>query len=509
MENLTLKQEALIAAAYDFYYHSLSGHLQYDQKSMDRVLQLTPRRRKYLPPEAGTGQNTLHLDCSGFCFAAYYQTFGFELPSDLTWHMMALLKPQVYYYERTYNETAEDRARMAEEFLSCLKPGDLIDMLAQGNSGHIMMYIGDGQYMHCTSGPVRGIDYSYDYAKKKNQDRPSGGVRLDLAKYLVMETPEDEMNDCHYFFEPKWRSIGVFRPLELVGEVTPQAEIRLNQFHGLWAGVESSHPGAQHAVKGGAVEYQVILRNLTEEPREAQVTFQAAEGSHLVGGNKVQLKLKAGEEKTVKFPVVADADWGRQVKLEGPEIKVNDLDIWTQSVLLGTSMEEEEERWICSVIRERMEEGADAVQAAAEAYRPFGIEMESRKEEYLFTHFCLHDAVGGTDVVSRRPQKPNEDLAVYSYFGGTGVITPEMGSSTGIRTTRIAMRDLLPGDIILCSNDVFGKRSYACFYDGESLTGSFEAGEDRKTISGEEMTAYVDSLFGRFCWILLRPWLGR
>jgi hypothetical protein len=126
MDSLHYKQQALIASAYDFYHHSLSGHIQYDQKSMDRALQLTPRRRKYLPPEAGTGQNTLHLDCSGFCFAAYYQTFGFELPSDLTWHMMTLLKPRVYYYERTYNETAEDRARIAEEFLSCLQPGDLI-----------------------------------------------------------------------------------------------------------------------------------------------------------------------------------------------------------------------------------------------------------------------------------------------------------------------------------------------------------------------------------------------
>ena len=35
------------------------------------------------------------------------------------------------------------------------------------------------------------------------------------------------------------------------------------------------------------------------------------------------------------------------------------------------------------------------------------------------------------------------------------------------------------------------------------------AGEDMKTITGEEMAAFVDSLFGRFCWIVLRPWLGK
>ena len=45
-----IKQQALLAMARAYYDRGVC--LQYDQRSMDRVLELTPRRRKRLPPEA-------------------------------------------------------------------------------------------------------------------------------------------------------------------------------------------------------------------------------------------------------------------------------------------------------------------------------------------------------------------------------------------------------------------------------------------------------------------------
>ncbi|MBQ8562481.1 MAG: hypothetical protein IJ443_01145, partial [Firmicutes bacterium] len=372
-----------------------------------------------------------------------------------------------------------------------------------------MLYVGDGNYMHCTSGPGRGIDYSYDYVKKRNQDRPAGGVRLDLAKYLVTETPEGQVNDCHYFFEPKYRCISVSRPLDLVGEPTTQAKIRQEKFKGLWTGVESSHSGGHHAVPGETVTYRIIIRNLTEKPRDAEIHFEAAEGSSLVGTGETALTLAAKEEKTIFFPVTVMAEAGRKVKLEGPKVTINGLDIYTQPVLLGKPISQEQQNQIAETVLAEMTAGSNSVKAAAKAYAEHGISMEQRKEEYFFSHFYLHDASVGTDVLSRRPQNPYEDMAVYSYFGGIGVITAEMGSSTGIRTTRIGVSDLMPGDIILCSEDTFGKRSYASFYDGNCLTGSFDVDEETRTIEGKELAAFVDSLLGRFCWMVLRPWLAR
>ena len=45
---LTLKQQVVLAVARAYY--DREKYVQYDQRSMDRVLELTPRRRKRLPP---------------------------------------------------------------------------------------------------------------------------------------------------------------------------------------------------------------------------------------------------------------------------------------------------------------------------------------------------------------------------------------------------------------------------------------------------------------------------
>ena len=82
MDSLQEKQQALVTVAKAFY--DRAQYTQYDQRSMDRLLQLTPRRRKRLPPEAGNSQYVHFLDCSGYTSAIYLTAFGYELPSDLT-----------------------------------------------------------------------------------------------------------------------------------------------------------------------------------------------------------------------------------------------------------------------------------------------------------------------------------------------------------------------------------------------------------------------------------------
>ena len=72
--------------------------------------------------------------------------------------------------------------------------------------------------------------------------------------------------------------------------------------------------------------------------------------------------------------------------------------------------------------------------------------------------------------------------------------------------TLITRRDLQPGDLILCSDDGFGEKSCTSFFDGEALHGIFEAGEAPRTLSGEAADAFIDSLFGRFAFVVLRPW---
>ena len=96
MDTMEQKRQALLTVVKAFYDRGV--YTQYDQRSMDRLIQATPRRRKYLPPEAGNGQYTHFLDCSGYMSAIYLTAFGYELPSDLTWIMVDQMEPRLYLY---------------------------------------------------------------------------------------------------------------------------------------------------------------------------------------------------------------------------------------------------------------------------------------------------------------------------------------------------------------------------------------------------------------------------
>ena len=47
MDTMEQKQQAVLTVAKAFYDRGI--HTQYDQRSMDRLVQVTPRRRKYMP----------------------------------------------------------------------------------------------------------------------------------------------------------------------------------------------------------------------------------------------------------------------------------------------------------------------------------------------------------------------------------------------------------------------------------------------------------------------------
>ena len=499
---LTEKQNALLAVARA--YDDRGGYVQYDQRSRARVLELTPRRRKRLPPESANSQYIQFLDCSGFTSAVYYQAFGYELPSDLTWHMVDVLTPRIYYYERTYEETPEQLDAIGREVRALLQPGDLITYQRQVGSGHIVMYIGDNHYTDCTN-PM-GTQNSYNYTENHNNIYDShGGIWIRSLNRSFQREVEGQATPRNLFHSSCTR-FSVSRPLDIVGDPLPQAMIRLNQARGLWCAVENSAPGSRQAYPGGTVDYTVIVRNQYQPAKEVTVTFAPPAGAKLQGEDKVELTLAPSAETRLTFTVTVDAD-NTAPWLDGPAVTVNGLEVYAHPVLLGRPMTEEQTARVLEVAKAAMAEGADAVAAAAKAYGELGVKMDPVMQHYANSHFFLHDSTKG-DVLSRRPQKPFEDLAVYAAFGGRAVITPEMGSADGIRTVHIRRRDLLPGDVLLCLGDGLGRSAFSCMFDGEVFTGCFETGGETKTLTAEETDNVIDTLFGLHSFLLLRPSQG-
>jgi uncharacterized repeat protein (TIGR01451 family) len=275
----------------------------------------------------------------------------------------------------------------------------------------------------------------------------------------------------------------------------------------LWCAVENSVPGAQQAYPGETVDYTVIVRNQSEEEKTVTVTFAPPAGAVFTGEGVIEKKLQGGEEICLHYTVAVEQD-NKAVLLDGPVVTVNDLIVYAHPVMLGRKMTDTQWESVKETALAQIAAGTTAVEAAAKAYAPLGVKIDPVQKRYSWTYFCYHDSTAG-DALSRQPQKPFEDLAVYGGFGGKHVITPEMTAvAAGVRTTHILLRDFLPGDVLLCLDDSFGDVAYSSFFDGERLVGCFEAGGETRTMEGEELERFIDSLFGRFAFLHLRPSLG-
>lgn len=475
------KLEVLLATAKAYY--DRNEWCQYDQRSMDRLIQLSPRRRKRLPPESATSQYTQFLDCSGFTTAVFLEAFNYELPHDLTWHMVDFLEPQVFYYEVTHEETHDELLKVCDKIKGVLQPGDLVCHDRGVGSGHIMLYLGDDVYTDCR--PGNGGD-GYDYENRKNRFYERGVWLNDANVWFEIgdERPKRSL------FHEKIRRISISRPLDLDLEPTANALARIGEAKDLVCSVLTSHAGAIHAAKGEKITYTVLVKNLGEE-KELDIHFSTPSNTTLEGENGVKAKALSYETVKVNFTVEVLSD--DQLFLDAPKVTVNGLNVYAPRVLLGKKLSDTDLSAKCEQIKADIQRGKSAVWSIT----------QKRDIDVFRSLFYLHDTPL-RDVLSRRKQIPSKDMGVYSMYGGYGVITPAVASIEGVRCTHITKSDLMPGDVILISDDALGKELYSCFYDGKSLYGKFESSEQSSEISGEELDKFIDSLFGRFCFIVLR-----
>lgn len=486
-----LSVAALLAAAEAFLARGNS--IQYDQRSMDRVVQITPRRDKLATPEAATEQHMLFLDCSSFVNAVYHAAFGRVLDADLTWHMAQMLQPCVFRWHASHTETPEERRRISREVTMLLRPGDLL-VMDKGSNGHVVL-IGDGVYYHCNQ---KGGEKGYRYDLRQEAFTPGGAVyREPLAALLNSEAPNQPDICC--VFDDAVQGFCVLRPLPRMGIPTPASVARLKDAAGLYCSVLSSHSGGRSAALGETVTYTVCIHSRLASKQAVRVTFTPPASC---GGEprSVLLALPAGETAQATFSLIVpsiDVPF-----LTAPTVTVNGLPVWAERVLLHVGLSSAQQRQITAAVRQAAAAGQDIWAAAAQSYALLGITLPTGVPEALTALFRRYDAVPG-DVLWRLPQQPRCDASLYSFFGGTGVITPEAGGDSTIRTRRITPADLTPGDIILCSSDALFRQTAVLFLTEDGLLCQ-DSGQIT-LLRLEDAQQKIESLPGQFCYIVLRP----
>lgn len=453
-----IKTRALMATAEAFCRRG--DGLQYDQLSMDRLLRITPRHNKFSTPEEATEQHTLFLDCAFFTNACYYAAFDTVLEADVTWNMMEVVGPKVYDYTVTHHETEAEREHIKNEVLALLQPGDLLDIWYY-HEGHIILMGENGMYYHCTG---HGKDPSYNYTRRCS-DRTPGG-----AMYHEPIAQRFDPAYSRYMLGDKVKRFTVMRPLERMGEPTANALARLGDAKDLRCSVLSSHPGGKTAGRGETVTYTIRVQNESDEARTLRLSVAPAEHTELIGTVAGSVTVEGHD--TVEIPFAVRYTGGFAAYAEAPVVTVNGLTVWAERFLL---------QW-----------GSGETELPAEV------------ETVCSDLFLRYDSQKG-DVLWRKPQKPWEDGCLYGYFGGTGVVTPELGSCVLVRTRLITLTDLQPGDRIICSDDALFRRTYTCSVTVEGVEGTFAPGAEPTVLMGEEAIRFIDSLPGRFCYVVQRP----
>lgn len=486
-------------------YEARNEGIQYDQLSMDRLVRVTPRRDRYAPPEAATTQHRLFLDCSGFICALFYQCFGYKLEADNTWQMMEVVKPRIYDLALTEEKKAEQRAAIPKEILTLLAPGDVLVETFTSN-GHVMLYDGAGQVYHVSQ---HGAKKSYDYEKQQDTFTEGGSCYHDSLD-ILFEDKGGQYGGMYSLFSPETKRFCILRPLDRMGAPRPSAKGRLGEGRALYCSVYSSHPGGNTAERGATVTYTVEVKNQMEAGRWITVCLTPTADMRLLSAAKVTFAAEGGEKRRVSFSLEI-AENAKGPYSEAPQITVNEVDIWAERILIAEPGCAARGAKAAAILARRMKQQADRgeIQPFAvmrEAWQTAGKTLPREATQILHRCFHRYDAKEA-DVLWRVPQQPEKDMAVYGYFGGFGVITPEVGVETLCRTKRITLADLLPGDLLICSDDHYYTQQYVQMVTETGLIGAFAAGESISVRTGEAAQQFIDSLPGRFCYIVIRPGL--
>ena len=284
------KQDAIVATGYAF--SNQGTQIQYDQ--------LNYRRNININPEDATELMGMFQDCSSYCNSVYMYVFGIGVLKDYSNLNTATVENYasshtdasdvVEYIKNSDYTTSAAKSELLAKVKAELKPGDLVNY-RHGSAGHIMLYIGNNLFLHCT-----GSSYSYNYKDpslsydKATKDENSKGAVVELSANEVFNS-----SGARYLFASDNTSFAVIRPLNREGmELTQKAIDRL-ALSGI-IGEKKSDKTFKTVRNKDVITYTITLENYSSKtivvPEVTDLiptgtTFKASSNGTLVDGKVV------------------------------------------------------------------------------------------------------------------------------------------------------------------------------------------------------------------------------
>ena len=282
-EELSEAQIALLATAEAYFMRGY--RVQYDDSRFTRVgggefrWQIGLRN-----PEDYTMDRWGYINCAAFTYELYRTALGLDLGSLYTTHNLmshysrcgySENEPMYpFYYVPDIKADEAERARVEAEFFRTLRVGDLVIIRRNNGNGHVLMYIGNGRFVHSSGS-------SYNYADSMETHEPTVMI-IGAWEYLFKPTAKN------YIFEQSGfiTQLGIVRPLDkFSGEIPENTRNRVKNMRGIFAEKLSSVKGAQTVGEGSEITYTFKIKNLTELPRRIDIRDTVPTGTEFVFGD--------------------------------------------------------------------------------------------------------------------------------------------------------------------------------------------------------------------------------
>ena len=458
---LTPQQEALIATAEAYWLRG--ERLQYADTRFTTSGSSYGSEFRWQStvntPEDCTLTDWAYTNCAAFTYEVYYQTFGYKLPDNMyTTSNLAKyaasnnMEVFVYNREKGSTQTEEEKQQVIEGFFSTLQPGDIICIRREANTGHALLYIGNGEILH--SG---GSTYKY-----------TGSYGVENYEASVRRVRVD-----NYFFNPDMSSGGdvftvatklqIIRPLNVMtNAINENTQNRLQNLQNIVAEKLSSHVRAQTAEKGEEVTFTYALHNIGDKA----VTLKVKETlpsqlEHISGGTKAgnqltwNVTVPAHGRASVSYTAKVKTDVSYGTKIQSTESYVGGVRVKCEPITVGKKLTAQQQDALIDACQDVLANGSSLSGLALvnELYKQAtGIENIFGTNDFLTVTegaegcFKYYMTYSNKNIYQLNTAGDYAALLAPSLYGGYRLWASEFAND---RTRLARVQDLQVGDVLL------------------------------------------------------------
>ena len=365
-QEYTELEKALIATAETYLLRG--DRTQYDDYRMSnstyRLESLVRQPEDYTVDQYG------YLDCSHFTYDVHWATYGYaakaENGSGKTvsyetcknmlyciqngWNKDTLTSTNpsaIYFYQPTGNETDAEKETIYQEFVSRLRPGDIVTYRYAGESGgHAMLYVGRGLLIHCTGST---------YSKTNKTDTHEAGIRFMNVDDLF----DSYVNERRYLFNHS--RFGIVRPQNLTTPtITENAANRIANMQGIVAEKVASTAMGQTVNPGDTITYTFYVFNTTDGSKQVSIqdviseyaTFVSADNGGSCADSNVSwsLTVPANTRICVSYTVKVKEGVATYTAIDGSKATVNGVVHKCLDTYVANTLTEDQQNELISAV---------------------------------------------------------------------------------------------------------------------------------------------------------------